>query len=152
LDWAGFALAAVVAVVVIAFTLQLIRSLSAPIVIEEKITVKAAKPAPTPVTVPGRLKEVAILRKNGSATAALKQLMQLRAQSPQDPRIFDEINSLLDSLEPDIPAIKSGIRPALRQAIEQLAAEGNPTAVRLSNSLTAPVPAATNSPEPLPIR
>ena len=151
-EWAAFGLAVVVAAVVIWFTVQLGRALSEPIIIERKISVTSPTPAPTPVTLDTQLQDVAMLRKNGNATSALKRLIELRKEQPNENRISNEINGLLNSLQPDLPAIRAGLRPPLRAAIEQLAAEGNPAAIRLSEQLTAPEAAPTNSSEPLPIR
>ena len=146
MEWAGLILAALVAVVVIWFAIQLGRALSEPIIIERKISVTSARPAPAPATLESQLEEAVILRKNGNATAALQQLMRLQAAHPADSRILDEINSLLTSLQADLPAIRAGFRPGLRRAIDQLAAEGVPGALRLAEQLTKPAPVPTNSP------
>lgn len=146
LEWAAFGLAVVVAAVVIWFTVQLGRALSEPIIIERKIPVTSSVPAPKPVTLETQLQDISTLRKNGNATAALRQLIELQKKQPDEKRILNEINELLNSLSPDLPAIKAGLRPPLRRSIEQLAAEGNPAAVQLSEQLTDPAATPAHSP------
>lgn len=152
MEWVGLAIAVGVAAVVIGFTLQMGRALSSPIVIERKIPVKVPASASMPLTVDSQLQAAILLRKNGNATSALKILLNLRAQNPDDFRISTEINDLLELLQADLPALKAGLRPPLRRAIEQAAAEGDVGAVRLMEQMADSALVPTNSPEPLPIR
>ncbi|HEY5791984.1 MAG TPA: hypothetical protein VIS74_01720, partial [Chthoniobacterales bacterium] len=108
-EWIGFGLAVVVALAVIGFTFQLGQALRKPVVIDPGLAGLAPKSAPAPVSLDGRLKEAETLRKNGNATAALGLLLELDANQPGNARITQPINSLLDSLDAELPAMKLGL-------------------------------------------